>query len=383
MIRPTRALIDTDALRNNVSILRSRIPATTRIMGIAKADCYGHGAAICIPVLQECGIDTFGVATIQEAIGLRELGVTGTVAVLPPPLEGEYHLFPEHDIETVLSTPEMASRMAAAADAAGRRVRVHLFVDTGMGRNGARPADALSVLGFCSSFDSLEIVGIASHFATSDEPQNSFTMEQIGIFDHTVRMALDAGFRFRDIHIANSGGLLNFSASHYTLVRPGLALYGYHPTPELQSASGLAPVMSLRSVIGNVTRMPAGTSVSYGRRYFTPCDTLVATVPIGYADGVMRILTNNLTAIVRGRRVPVVGTICMDEVMLDLGPVDGSQPGDEVILIGSSDGEEINAWDIAARAGTIPYEICTGISRRVPRIEAPPIPDDVQNGERT
>jgi alanine racemase len=210
-------------------------------------------------------------------------------------------------------------------------------------------------------------VGLSSHFATSDEPEDSFTAGQMATFEAVLRAALDAGFTFRDIHIANSGGILNFPASHHNMVRPGLALYGYHPTPDRQKSSGLVPVMSLRTVIGNITRMPAGVSISYGRRYFTSADTFIATLPIGYADGLMRILTNKVSVLIGGRRYPVVGTICMDEVMVDLGNDPPVRVGDEAFLIGNSGGLAIDAWELAAQAGTIPYEICTNVSRRVPR----------------
>jgi alanine racemase len=152
------------------------------------------------------------------------------------------------------------------------------------------------------------------------------------------------------------------------MVRPGLALYGYHPTPERQETSGLVPVMSLRTIVGNITRMPGGVSISYGRRYYTAHDAFIATLPIGYADGLMRILTNRLSVLIGGRRYPVVGTICMDEVMVDLGDDTGVRPGDEAFLIGESGGLRADAWDLATLAGTIPYEICTNISKRVPRI---------------
>lgn len=371
MTRPTRALIDRTALGSNIRLLRSRLPGNTRIMGIAKADCYGHGAAICIPEMLAAGIDIFGVATAQEAIGLRELGVAAPVVVLPPPLDGEYALFAEHALEATVSTPLMARALSAAADAAGRRIGVHLFLDTGMARNGVASSAALDLLREIVELPGLELSGFASHFATSDEPDNPFTLRQLAIFDDTLRRATEAGYTFRDIHIANSGGILNFPASHYNLVRPGLSLYGFHPTPERQENSGLLPVMRLRTVVANITPLPSGTSVSYGRRYVTTIDTRIATLPIGYADGVMRILTNNLEVLIRGRRYPVVGTICMDEVMADLGPArDGADIaiGDEAVVIGASGGAAIDGWEVARRARTIPYEICSNISKRVPRV---------------
>lgn len=368
MIRPTHASISREALRNNLQVIRRSLAPGTRIMAVTKANCYAHDAAICIPELVAAGADMFGVATVEEAIALRELGVEKRIAVLPPPLEGQYHLYPEHDLDGVISNPRIADGLAGAAAAAGRRLRVHMFLDTGMGRNGARPDDALETLRYISKRDALELVGFSSHFATSDETENPFTLEQMKVFEDLLRQALDAGFTFRDIHIANSGGILNFPASHHSMVRPGLALYGYHPTPERQDGSGLIPVMSIRTIVGNVTRMPAEISISYGRRYYTSAETFIATLPIGYADGLMRILSNNMDVLINGRRYPLVGTICMDEVMIDLGPETDVRAGDEVYLIGRSGPHRIDAWELATKAMTIPYEICTNVSRRVPRV---------------
>lgn len=367
MIRPTHARISREALRNNIGVIRSRLTPGTRVMGIVKADCYGHGTGICVPEMLAEGIDILGVATAEEGIRLRALGFDTRVVVLPPPLEGQYDLFAAHDMEAVVSTPAIADRLAGAAGAAGCTIRVHMFLDTGMGRNGAPLADALDTLRHIASLKELELVGFASHFATSDEVENPFTHYQLDLFENTLRRALDAGFRFRDIHIANSGGILNFPRSHQNLVRPGLSLYGYHPSPGLHADSGLLPVMSLRTIVANITRMPAGTSISYGRRYYTGAETRIATLPIGYADGLMRTLTNKLSVLIGSRRFPVVGTICMDEVMVDLGNAPVSI-GDEVIVIGESHGERIDAWELANLAGTIPYEICTNVSARVPRM---------------
>lgn len=368
MIRPTRALIDLGALAGNVQVIRRRLRPETRIMAVVKANCYGHDANLCVPELRRLGIDIFATASVEEARRLRSIGVDERIVVLGPPLEGQYDDFAEHGIEALISNRRMAEALAATADRHGRRLAVHLFVDTGMGRNGAAVAEVLETLQMASDLPSLEVVGFSSHFATSDELDSPFVREQLRIFDGALRSALDAGHGFRDIHIANSGGILNVPDSHYTLVRPGLSLYGYHPTLSLQKESGLRPVMSWRTVIANMTRMPKGVSISYGRRYYTSEETTIATLPVGYADGLMRILTNRLGVLVGGRRFPVVGTICMDEVMVDLGDAEGISVGDEVLLIGESGGLGIDAWEMAEAAGTIPYEICTNVSARVPRI---------------
>jgi len=230
------------------------------------------------------------------------------------------------------------------------------------------PEDIVESLRYMSALEAVEIIGFSSHFACSDEPDNPFNRQQITDFDAALRCALDAGFNFADIHLANSGGILNFPDSHYSLVRPGLALYGYHPTLQRQQESALQPVMTLHTVVSNVWQMPAHRSISYGRRFYTATDTVIASIPIGYADGLMRVLTNRLDVLIAGRRYPVVGTICMDEVMVELGNGTDIGVGDEVVIIGHQQGKSIDAWELATAAGTIPYEICTNISVRVPRI---------------
>lgn len=368
MIRPTHALISRSAIENNIRTIRGRISSGTRIMAVVKANCYGHEVSICVPELRNLGIDLFATASVEEASKLRSMGVTERIVVLGPPLPGQYESFARYDLEALISNPRMAEELAAVSTAHGGRVSTHLFIDTGMGRNGAPAAEALETLRMASAVPGITIVGFSSHFATSDELDSAFAREQLARFDGALRAALDAGYTFTDIHMANSGGIFNLPASHYTTVRPGLSLYGYHPTSTLQASSGLAPVMRWRTVVANMSRMPAGVSISYGRRYFTSAETTIATLPVGYADGLMRILTNRMSALIGGRRFPVVGTICMDEIMVDLGDAEGIAIGDEVLLIGSAGEERIDAWEMATAAQTIPYEICTNVSARVPRV---------------
>lgn len=368
MIPPTHAAIDRAALRSNIATIRRQLSAGTRIMAVVKANCYGHEISICVPEILACGVDTLAVATIEEAARIRALGVRSRIVVLAPALEGQYPEFAACDAEAFVSNSRTAEHLAAAAASAGRTIGVHLFVDTGMRRDGISPNDALGTLRRCAELPQLEIVGFCSHLATSEEPDRSFALEQLAIFDTALREALQAGFSFRDIHLGNSGGIFNLPEGHYTVVRPGLSLYGYHPTAELHAESGLLPVLSLRTVVGTVSRVEAGMPVSYGRRYHTATATSIATLRIGYGDGLMRRLTNRLEVLIGGRRYPVVGTICMDEVMVDLGDASDVYPGDEAVLIGRSGDQSIDAWEMAGRAETIPYEICTNISARVPRV---------------
>lgn len=375
MIRPTRALIDTDALLHNLGVIRRSLRGSARVIGVVKADCYGHGASICVPVLQQGGVDIFAVATIEEAANLRQIGVEEQIVVMAPPLEGQYGDFIRLEAEPFVSNRLSAERLSTAAQALGRDARCHLFVDTGMGRDGIAPSDALDLLQTITRMPGLRTVGLASHFATSDEPGDEWSRRQLAIFEGVLRDATSRGYAFDLVHLANSGGILNIPQSHFTAVRPGLSLYGYHPTRSLHGSSDLRPVLSLRTVIGNITTYHAGVPISYGRRWWTDRRTRIASLPIGYADGFFRGLTNRMQVIVGGKRMPQVGTVCMDEVMIDLGPDTQTLIGDEVVIIGRMGAEAIDAWEVAELIGTIPYEICTSISRRVPRISLHCDPD--------
>lgn len=373
--RPTRALVDTGALRHNLEVIRRKVGSTVRIIGVVKANCYGHDTSICIPALRSAGVELFAVATIEEGATLRRLGLEERIIVMAPPLEGQYDAFAALDVEPFVSNRHMAERLAATAGAAGRTIACHLFVDTGMGRDGVPAGEALHLLETIGELPGLRTVGLASHFSTSDELDSDWSHRQRALFEGVLREAQDAGHRFDLVHLANSGGVFNVPDSHFTAVRPGLSLYGFHPTHALHNESDLRPVLSLRTVIANITRFPAGMPISYGRRWWTERETYIATLPIGYGDGLFRILTNHMDVIVGGRRRPQVGTVCMDEVMIDIGPEPDCAIGDEVILLGRAGNESIDAWEMAERAGTIPYEICTNLSARVPRVSVPHDPD--------
>jgi alanine racemase len=367
MIRPTHACVDRDALRSNIRAIGRRLRPGTRTMAVVKANCYGHGIEHCLPTMLEEGIDTFGVATVEEGNHLRTFGLTERIVVLPPPLEGQYAEYVRLDLEALVSDARTAGELSRVAEAAGRRLRLHLHVDTGMTRNGADPAEALELARNVMALPAVELVGVASHFATSDETDRSYALRQHQRFESMLAQLRDAGVRLTDIHLANSGGVLGFPDAQYTMVRPGLALYGYDPMQSRQGESELTPVLSLRTIVGGVKRIASGVPVSYGRSWSASTSTMIATLPIGYADGLMRALSNRLDVLIDGRRYRSVGRISMDETMVDLGPSTTVRPGDPVVIIGRSARESIDAWDLAAAAGTIPYEICTNISSRVPR----------------
>jgi alanine racemase len=316
----------------------------------------------------DAGIDIFGVATVNEAQDLRDFGFNGRILLLTTPFELERLEIARLDLETLVSDAATGSWLSATAGATGRILRTHLYADTGMTRNGVTPEEAPDLARHIGGLDGLQMQGVASHLATSDEPDPTFARLQLDRFDGMVQRLEESGFTFEDVHIANSGGILSFPESHYTMVRPGISLYGYHPNAESQNGSGLEPVMSIRTVLSSIRSVPADTPVSYGCRYRTSEPTLIATLPIGYGDGLLRGLGGKMEVLIGGERYPVAGTICMDEIMVDLGPSAGVSVGEEAIVIGRSKEEEISAWDLAVSIGSIPYEVTTSLAPRVPRI---------------
>lgn len=368
MIRPTRAYISREALRRNIARLRRELDPDTRMMGVVKADCYGHGVPLCLPTMLDEGIDLFGVATVNEAKDLRTIGFDGRVVLLTTPFQAEAKEIMRHNIEVLVSDLDTVSWIERAAENAGRRVKAHLYVDTGMTRNGASPGQLLSLAAAVSAAPSLKLQGYASHLATSEELDQTYALRQIELFDGGLEQLRSNGYHPEDVHICNSGGILNFPAAHHSLVRPGIALYGYHPLRGAQRESGLEPVLRLCTALSSVKRVPPGTSISYGRRFTTERETTIGTLPIGYGDGLLRGLGGKLEVLVSGKRYRVVGTICMDEIMVDLGPDSTHQVGDECHLLGNSGEERIDAWDMASHVASIPYEITTALAPRVPRL---------------
>ncbi|HEV8537817.1 MAG TPA: alanine racemase [Bacteroidota bacterium] len=368
-MRRTRAEIDLKALEYNFNGVRNRVGPDVSIMGIVKANAYGHGMIDLARALIRFGCDHLGVGLLEEGIDLRRAGITSPVLVLGGVSASQIDQFLQHNLDITVSSIDGAQQVdAAARQHGGMKARVHLKIDTGMERIGVRAENALPFVEFACHLNHLDVVGIYSHLATSEDPETSFARRQLERFDKVLDGIENSGIEIRHKHIANSGAILNLPESYYTMVRPGIMIYGYSPSRELSPAAGLRPVLSLRSEVIYLKDVPPGTSISYGRKYFTTTATRIATVPIGYGDGYSRRLTNQTEVLIRGGRFPAVGTICMDHLMVDVGLNSGISLGDEVVLIGSQGGEEISAWEISEKLATIPYEVLTGILPRVPRV---------------
>ena len=361
------ARIDFEAVRANCARLKSELREGAELCAVVKADGYGHGADGCANAALAGGATRLAVATAAEAeqVGRRLQHI---------PLLTMGALTAE-EVDVVLSAgSEVAvwregfrALLAARARAQGRPARVHVKHDSGMGRLGnPDPEEVLGLARACAADPSLELAGVWTHFATADEPDSPFFDEQLDRFE-AVAAAVRAEFPNAIAHAANSAAVFRDRRSHFDMARCGVAIYGLDPFQGDPAERGLAPALSLRSYVADVKRFAAGASAGYGQRWRAPRETWVGVVPLGYGDGVRRGLGDNAEVLVRGRRRPLVGTVSMDNVTIDLGPETEVEPGEEAVLIGAQGEDAIRAEDLAARLDTINYEVTCGISARVPR----------------
>lgn len=362
-LRPTHLHVDLDAVRHNVRMLRASVGGA-QLCAVVKADGYGHGAVAMARAAVDEGATWLAVATVEEGEELRDASVAGPILLLSEPtVDAVPRLIQARLTPTVHTIP-----LAEALAADGRQIDVHLKVDTGMGRVGAALSDWNGLLDHVQRTGGrLNVQGIWTHLACADEPGSDVTDEQLDRFEHALAAARDKGVEPPLVHAANSAGALLHPRSHHTMVRVGIALYGLSPSPDVDARDhDLRPVGSLRTAISLVKPVVAGQPLSYGHRWRAPADGWAATLPVGYADGVPRALTNNAVVLHDGRRRALVGTVTMDQVLVWF---DDEAPavGDEVVLLGRQGDEEIRMEDWAERIGTITYEIATSISARVPR----------------
>jgi alanine racemase len=361
------ARIDVGAVGRNCARLRAELSEGAELCAVIKADGYGHGADACAEAALSGGATRLAVATGTEAaqVGRRFPQV---------PLLTMGALTPE-DLDTALAAGSEVAvwrdgfRQLASARgrAQGRPVRVHVKHDSGMGRLGnPDPSEVLALARACAEEPQLELAGVWTHFATADEPDSDFFAAQLRRFSE-VAAAVKAEFPAALAHAANSAAVFRDPAAHFDMARCGVAVYGLDPFQGDPGEHGLAPAMSLRSYVADVKRFAAGDSAGYGRTWRAPADTWIGVLPLGYGDGVRRGLSNNAEVLIRGRRHPLVGTVSMDNVTVELGAETDVEPGEEAVLIGSQGSETILAEEVAARLGTINYEITCGISSRVPR----------------
>jgi len=370
--RPTVAEIDLAALRHNYSIIAGRTPKGCGILAVVKADAYGHGFMDVATELESLGVTAYAVAFLAEGIQLRKSGIDRPILLLGGIYPGQERKCVGFNLSTAVFTLEQARALNEVARKLYRKAKIHVKVDTGMGRLGIDCREAESFFLALKELPNLELEGIFSHFASADELDESgqeYTKHQVELFTGAVAAARRAGFAPQFLHIANSAGALALDLSFCNLIRPGITLYGALPSADFRGMADFRPVMRLKSVVAMLKWVEPGTNISYGRRYTAPERRLIASVPIGYADGYCRSLTNRGEALVRGKRARVAGTVCMDWIMLDVTGIEGVRVGDEVTLLGPDPmGDCISAEELATAAGTISYEIFCGISKRVPRV---------------
>ena len=358
--RPTVAEIDLEAVRHNVRTIK---PADAELMAVVKANGYGHRAIPIARAALQGGAAWLGVALVEEGLALREAGIEAPTLVLTELPPGSEREALEARLTPTLYSERALRALAEAAPAEG--AGVHLKVDTGMHRVGIPPQEAAALAGHVLAAG-LRIEGVWTHFARAEEPGNPTTARQLELFTEVCAELEALGIHPRYRHAANSGATMTSPETHLDLVRVGAAMYGIAPGPDLAGALDLRPAMTLRSAVTHSKRVPPGHGISYGHRYRTERETTIATVPIGYADGYLRSLSNAGLVLIRGRRYPVVGSVTMDHLMVDCGD-DPVEVGDDVVLFGRQGDSEIRVEEVAAWAGTIGWEIVCAVSERVPR----------------
>ena len=350
------------------------MPTTCDIVAVVKADAYGHGAAPITHALAQSGVTRFGVATLAEGLALRAAGITASILVMGALLPEECPDAIAHGLTPVVYDLHQADCLAACLKDRAMPYSVHLKVDTGMGRLGLSPKTMPDVLAKLRVHRALKLEGIMTHLADADHENADYTQQQVDQFCAILRQIEAEGLAVPLVHAANSAGILRHPASHFTAVRPGIMLYGYHPIRESPAPSSLKPVMSLSTRVVQVRSLDTGQSVSYNRTYTATRPSRIAVLPIGYADGYNRRLSNQAAVLIHGKRAPVVGRVCMDMTMVDVTNIPGVQPGDNAILIGRQGEEHITAQELADLQGTIPYEVLCAIGSRVPRVYQPTPP---------
>ena len=364
----TKAYIHLDHLTDNLRLLQGLVGKTS-VWPVLKANAYGHDALIVASHLVRSGCKTLCVADVQEAAALADAGVQATFVVLSATLPQHAEALVAYGGEPVVCTLEMIEALADSAEKVRKQLSVHVKVDTGMGRLGIRPEDTASFLQRCRDFPRLKVRGLMSHFPRADEADKSYSLKQLADFGQLAEATAGYGIEIR--HMANSAAIFDLPQSHFDAVRPGIALYGLPPSATMANrrVGELKPVLEWKSQIIFLKEVAAGAGLSYGHAYYTRKPSMIATVPIGYGDGLARNLSNKLEVLVRGVRCPQVGRITMDMSLIDVTALRGQvETGDEVVVIGQQGNEKITAEELATKLGTINYEIVTCISRRVPRV---------------
>jgi alanine racemase len=369
-LRPVWAEVNLQTLKENYFKLQAY--TQSEMMPIVKADAYGHGLIPIVKTLIACGVHRFGVAILEEALEIKKVFPELSVMVIGATAVEQSDILVMEGIIPSIFQWSQAQALSEAAVKQNRTAKLHLKIDTGMNRIGFRETDFTTILKI-SELPNLEIEGIFTHFAASDQNDLSFAREQLKFFQSFYEKLKNAGLKIPIRHAANSAAILQFPESHFELVRPGIVLYGLPPSAQVGGNIGLEPVMSWKAKVSHVKTINTGETVSYGRTFQAAYPTSVATIPVGYADGLRRALSNQGEMLLHGQRSMMIGRVCMDQTMLEVTKIKQVNVGDVVTILGKDGYEQITATEMADWLGTINYEVICGISKRVPRIYLDPI----------
>lgn len=369
IMRPVWAEINLDTIATNTKNIK-KLVGDKELIAIVKADCYGHGAVDVVPTLLENGASRLAVAMLTEAIELRENNINAPIVILgyTPLYLGEELI--NYDIEQTVYDLDYAKELSKIALSFNKKAKIHIAIDTGMGRIGFLPGDdTVKTINEVYNLEGLEVIGIYSHFSTSDEKDKSYANEQLFKFKKVMADLKALGIEIPLKHISNSGAIIDMPETYLNGVRPGIILYGYYPSKEVSKDNlSVKPALTLKAKVAHVKELHKDMYISYGKTFKTNKKTIVATLPIGYGDGYPRALSENAKVIVNGKFASILGRICMDQCMIDVTDIENIKTGDEVIILGGEGDLKFNADDMAEALGTINYEILCRIKSRIPRV---------------
>lgn len=360
--------VNLDAISHNINQIKGLVESKgSKLLAVIKDNAYGHGAIEVAKLANKIPVHKLGVATLVEAIELRQSGVNSPILVLGTTFPDHAEEIIKNDITQTVCDLKICKKLSETAKKLHKRAKVHIKVDTGMGRIGIHYKDAFNFIKAVKQFPEIDMEGIFTHFAVADI-EESYTNLQIERFQSVISNIEKSNIYIPIKHTANSSSIMNFPASYFDMVRPGIAIYGIYPCQNPKIKIELKPALSLKTKVVYIKELPQGESISYGRTYITKRNTKIATIAIGYGHGLSRKLSNTGEVIIRGKKAPIIGTICMDQSLCDITHIQDVSVGDEVVVIGRQGNEEITVGDLADKIGTIPYEVLCNINERIPRL---------------
>jgi len=366
--RPVWVEVDLENIKFNLNQVKKNIPEDTKIMAVVKADAYGHGVLPVAKAALEGGADRLAVALPEEGKELRENDFKLPIQILGEVLPNQIPILVENDLIPTISKLDTIKKLNELADKKDIIKKVHVKVDTGMGRIGVFPDDAINFIKKVDSYDNIYIEGIMTHFAKADEEDKSYTYKQWERFQSVIDKLKEIDIKIPIKQAANSATIIDLPEFSLNMVRPGIMMYGLRPSHEVDESFKLKPALSWKAKIVYLKEVPPGTGISYGTTYVTKRKAKIATIPMGYADGFSRLLSNKGEVLINGKRAPIRGRVCMDQFMVDVTDIDNVNIGDELVLIGKQGNDELTATEMADLIGTINYEITCDITKRVPRV---------------